>query len=307
MPTEGRSVNILVVGGGGQVGTELRRHDWPFGTAVHAPSREALDMTSETAIETVLAERDWAAAINVAAYTFVDRAETEVAEAWRLNALAPAILASATRRRKVPLVHVSTDYVFDGAASRPYEEHDPVAPLGVLGASKEGGEQAVRTANPRHAIIRTAWVVSAHRTNFVKTMLRLARERDALRVVDDQLGCPTAAKDLAGVLATVALRLAREPAAPTGIYHAVNAGETSWCGFAREIMTQAAARGARDVPVEAISTKDFSTPARRPVNSRLSAAKLERDFGIRLRPWQDALSDILDELIGPIAPRSTES
>ena len=294
-------MNILVVGGGGQVGTELRRHDWPFGTAIHAPPREAFDITSEAAVEAILAEHDWAAVINVAAYTLVDRAETEVAEAWRLNALGPAILASATCRRSVPLVYVSTDYVFDGTASRPYEESDPVAPLGVYGASKEGGEQAVRTASPRHAIIRTAWVVSAHRTNFVKTMLRLAGERDALRVVDDQLGCPTAAKDLAAVLATVALRLAHDPAAPTGTYHAVNAGETSWCGFAREIMTQAEARGARYVPVEAISTKDFVTPARRPANSRLSTAKLDRDFGIRLRPWEDALSEILDELVGPIA------
>ena len=297
-------MNILILGGSGQVGTELRRHAWPSRIMVHAPSRQALDVTNETAIDEVLAERDWAVVLNVAAYTSVDRAETEVAEAWRLNGLAPALLASATRRRGVPLVHVSTDYVFDGNAERPYVETDPVAPLAVYGASKEGGEQAVRTANPRHAIVRTAWVVSAHRANFVKTILRLAEERDMLRVVDDQLGCPTAAKDLAAVLATVALRLARDPAAPTGTYHAVNAGEISWCGFAREIIKQAVARGACCVPVEAVPTQDFPTPARRPANSRLSTAKLQRDFGIRLQPWADGLSDILDELIGPIVHRS---
>ena len=208
-------MNILVVGGGGQVerAASSRLAVWD---SHPCPTQGSLDITSEAAVEAILAEHDWAAVINVAAYTLVDRAETEVAEAWRLNALGPAIFASATRRRSAPPWSiVLTDYVFDGTASRPYEE-TPVAPLGVYGASKEGGEQAVRTASPRHAIIRTAWVVSAHRTNFVKTMLRLAGERDALRIVDDQLGCPTAAKDLAAVLATVALRLAHDPAAPTG-------------------------------------------------------------------------------------------
>jgi dTDP-4-dehydrorhamnose reductase len=293
-------MDILVVGGGGQVGTELCRLDWPPGVAVYAPSRQALDVTDEAAVDAIIAGQDFAAAINVAAYTAVDRAESGVAAAWRLNALAPALLAAATRRRGVPLIHVSTDYVFDGTLDRAYVETDAVAPLGVYGASKEGGEQAVRTANPRHAIIRTAWVVSAHRANFVKTMLRLARERELLRVVDDQLGCPTAAKDLASVLATMALRFARDPRAPTGTYHAVNAGETSWCGFAREILAQAEARGAPHAPVEAVPTSAFPTRARRPANSRLRTTKLANEFGIRLRPWQESLSDILDELLGPV-------
>ncbi|PSC03142.1 dTDP-4-dehydrorhamnose reductase, partial [Alsobacter soli] len=181
----------------------------------------------------------------------------------------------------------------------PYEAEDPVAPLGVYGASKEGGEQAVRTANPRHAILRTAWVVSPHRANFVKTMLRLAAERPLLRVVDDQWGNPTVAADLAAALATVALRLAGDAAAPAGTFHFANRGDVTWAGFAREIMAQSAARGGPSVPVEGIATADYPTPARRPANSRLSTARLSAAYGIEPRPWREALGELLDELIGP--------
>ncbi|ACA20124.1 dTDP-4-dehydrorhamnose reductase [Methylobacterium sp. 4-46] len=293
---------ILILGGGGQVGTALRHAAWPAGVALHAPSREALDVTDEAAVAAALAERAYAAVINAAAYTAVDRAESEVAAAWRLNALAPAILAAATARAGIPLVQVSTDYVFDGSLAGAYPTDAPVNPASVYGASKAGGEMAVRTANPRHAVVRTAWVVSPHRANFVKTMLRLAGERDALRVVDDQRGCPTSADDLAAALAAIALRLAEDPAAPGGTYHCVNAGATTWCGFARAIMAGARARGARAVPVEPIATSSYPTPARRPANSELSTATLSRDFGIVPRPWEAALADILDRLIGPVTP-----
>ena len=292
-------MRILILGGGGQVGAELRRHRWPAGVSVDAPTRAELDLTEEAAVEARIAAGGYAAAINAAAYTAVDKAETDVAAAWRLNALAPAILAAATTRAGIPLVHVSTDYVFDGQASRPYEAEDPVAPLGVYGASKEGGEQAVRTANPRHAILRTAWVVSPHRANFVKTMLRLAAERPLLRVVDDQWGNPTVAADLAAALATVALRLAGDAAAPAGTFHFANRGDVTWAGFAREIMAQSAARGGPSVPVEGIATADYPTPARRPANSRLSTARLSAAYGIEPRPWREALGELLDELIGP--------
>ncbi|MCJ2027829.1 NAD(P)-dependent oxidoreductase, partial [Methylobacterium sp. J-043] len=169
-------MDILILGGAGQVGTELQALSWPEGVRVHAPDRLSLDITDEAAVAAALDARSYAAVINTAAYTAVDKAETEVAAAWRLNALAPAILAAETKRRAIPLVHVSTDYVFDGAGEGFYAPDVPVNPQSVYGASKAAGEMAVRSGNPRHAIVRTAWVVSPHRGNFVKTMLRLSGE-----------------------------------------------------------------------------------------------------------------------------------
>jgi dTDP-4-dehydrorhamnose reductase len=292
-------MDILILGGAGQVGTELRAFPWPEGVRVHAPSREALDITDEAAVARTLAEHDWAAVINTAAYTAVDKAESEVAAAWRLNALAPAILAAETARKNIPLVHVSTDYVFDGSGSGPYEPEAPIGPTSVYGASKAAGEMAVRSGNPRHAIVRTAWVVSPHRGNFVKTMLRLAAERDKLTVVNDQHGCPTSAADLAAALATIALRLAGDEAAPTGTFHCVNAGATTWHGFAEAIVAGHARRGGRAIPVEGIPTSAYPTPARRPANSQLSTASLTAAYGLTPRPWSQALDDILDRLVGP--------
>ncbi|MFC6388508.1 SDR family oxidoreductase, partial [Methylorubrum zatmanii] len=190
-------MDILILGGAGQVGTELQAYPWPEGVWVHAPDRASLDITDEAAVAAALDERSYAAVINPAAYTAVDKAESDVAAAWRLNALAPAILAAETRKRNIPLVHVSTDYVFDGSGEGFYAPDAAVNPTSVYGASKAAGEMAVRATNPRHAILRTAWVVSPHRGNFVKTMLRLAADRDRLTVVDDQHGCPTSAADLA--------------------------------------------------------------------------------------------------------------
>lgn len=292
-------MDILILGGGGQVGTELQAFAWPQGMRVHAPSREALDITDEAAVAHILNERDWAVVINTAAYTAVDKAESDVVAAWRLNALAPAILAAETARKNIPLVHVSTDYVFDGSGSGPYEPDAPIGPTSVYGASKAAGEMAVRTGNPRHAIVRTAWVVSPHRGNFVKTMLRLAAERDTLTVVHDQHGCPTSAADLAAALATIALRLAGDEAAPTGTVHCVNAGVTTWHGFAEAIVAANARRGGRAIPVEGIPTSAYPTPARRPANSQLSTASLTAAYGLTPRPWQEALEDILDRLVGP--------
>ena len=291
---------ILILGGGGQVGTELRAHPWPKGVHVHAPDRAALDVTDEGAVAGALDAVSYVAVINAAAYTAVDRAESEVAAAWRLNALAPAILAAETHRRGIPLAHVSTDYVFDGTAEGAYAPDAPVRPASVYGASKAAGEGAVRASNPRHAIVRTAWVVSPHRGNFVKTMLRLASERERLSVVEDQHGCPTSAADLAGALAAIALRLADDADAPTGTVHCVNAGATTWYGLAQAILAGAAPRGGRSVPVDGIATAAYPTPARRPVNSRLSTDSLTAAYGIRMRPWEAALEDILDRLVGPV-------
>jgi len=294
--------DILVTGGSGQVGGALVRLGAPEGFRLVAPPRAQLDLADPASITAVVASRPWAAVINAAAYTAVDRAEADVDAAWRVNALAPACLASATAEAGIPIIHVSTDYVFPGDLDRPYREDDPIGPLGVYGASKVGGEQAVRTGNSRHAIVRTSWVVSAHGANFIKTMLRLGADRDVLRVVADQHGAPTAAGDLANVLALVTQSMISDPAAPLGTFHFANAGDTTWAGFAAEIFRLSAARGGPSARVEPIATKDYPTPARRPRNSRLDTRRIRDLYGVQPRPWEQATADIIDELIPPRAP-----
>ena len=289
--------DILVTGGTGQVGTYLRAHAWPDGVHVAAPGRDALDLAKPSSIAACVASRPWAAIINCGAFTAVDRCESEIVAAWQANALGPAALAEASNRAKIPLIHVSTDYVFDGAKTQPYAETDPVGPLGVYGASKEGGEQAVRSGNPRHVIVRTAWVLSPHGHNFVKTMLRMGAERPKLRVVDDQLGSPTHARDLAQALAKIALGQIADADCPAGTFHFTNAGSVTWHGLATEIFRLVAAAG-RPVPdVEAIPTSEYPLPARRPANSRLALDKIRQDYAIEPRPWQAAIHDIVAELL----------
>jgi dTDP-4-dehydrorhamnose reductase len=300
-------MRVLVTGGAGQVGLALARHPWPAGVVCEALDRHGLDVTDAASIAAALAGGPYAAVINCAAYTAVDKAESEVEAAWRLNALGPALLAQATAAAGIPLVQVSTDYVFDGAKAGAYAPDDPIAPASVYGASKAAGELAVRASNPRHAIVRTAWVVSPDRANFVKTMLRLSAERDGLKVVDDQRGSPTIAADLAAALAAVALGLAgggergkgEAGEGETGTFHCANAGETTWCGFARAIVAGSAARGGRLVPVEGIPSSAYPTPARRPANSVLATGTLARAYGVVMRPWEAALDDVLDALVGP--------
>lgn len=294
----GAEIDILLTGGNGQVGTELRRLAPPH-WRIAAPSGFELNLADPQSVEAVFASGTWAAVLSVGAYTAVDRAESDIAMAWSVNALGPAVLAEATAKAGIPLIHVSTDYVFSGDKAGFYVEGDPVAPLGVYGASKEGGEQAVRTGNPRHVILRTAWVVSPHGANFIKTMLRLGAERPVLRVVDDQRGCPTSATDIAAVLVTITERLVTDAEAPTGDYHFVNSGEASWCEFARAIFDVAATHGRAPPAVEAITTADYPTPARRPANSRLCTAKIRRDFGIEPRPWRVAMEEIVERLLTP--------
>lgn len=289
-------IHILITGGAGQVGLELARADWPAEVVLHLPTREQLDLSDPASVRAAFAATPFAAVINSGAYTAVDKAESEVAEAFAANAMGPAVLADATRAAGIPLIQVSTDYVFDGAKDAPYGEDDPIAPLGVYGASKLAGELAVRSGNPRSVVLRTAWVLSIHRANFLKTMLRLAGDRPALRVVGDQVGCPTSARDIAATLKTIALRMISDPEAPTGVYHFVNAGETSWAGLASEIMRLSAAEGGPTATVEAITTADYPTPARRPSNSRLSMAALTRDYGVAPRTWQAAVAEIVTAL-----------
>ena len=293
-PTSGA---ILVTGGTGQVGTELRRRS----NAVVAPGRREMNLNDPAAITAMIASRPWAAVINAAAYTAVDQAESEIAVAWMANAVAPAVIAAETARLGIPLLHVSTDYVFAGDKLTPYLPNDATGPLGTYGASKLAGEIAVRCGNPAHIILRTAWVVSAHGNNFLKTMLRLGAERDRLAVVADQIGCPTGAGDIADTLLALTARMTGGYG-PAGTYHFVNAGEASWHTLAEAIFAAAGQRGRRVPEVAAITTADYPTPARRPGNSRLDTASLAVTLGITPRPWRAAIDDILCELLDGRAP-----
>lgn len=289
---------ILITGAGGQLGTELQRCAWPQGFEIVALDQDSLDLTDTAAITATMASRDWAAVINGAAYTAVDKAEDDVVAAWAVNALAPAAFGQACAKAGIPLIQVSTDYVFAGDKQGEWEVDDPVGPLGVYGASKLGGELAVRTSGARHAIVRTAWVVSAHGHNFIRTMLRVAESRDSVSVVADQRGSPTAAADLAQALMTIALRMVADRDAPTGVFHFSNAGATNWAGFAAEIFRQSSLRGGPVADVVPIATADYPTRATRPANSLLSHDAIKAAYGIEPRAWQDALDDILNELIG---------
>jgi len=286
-------VKLLATGGHGQVGQALARRGPALGHAVVALDRAALDLCDPQQIAAALAAHEPAAVINAAAYTHVDRAEQERDAAFAVNAVAPGVLAEACARRGIPIVHLSTDYVFDGTLRRPYREDDPVAPLGVYGESKACGERAVVAA---HGIVmRTSWVFSATGTNFVKAIVRLAIERPELRVVADQHGCPS----FAGDIADAAIGLAERAAAGAplaSIYHAVGDGPTTWHGFASAIVD--AVRARRPVAcanVVPITTAEYPTPVRRPAYSVLDTTSI-RALGIALAPWTIGLDRVITEL-----------
>lgn len=283
---------ILVTGGSGQVGGALASLARRRGFAVAAPERAEFDLRSPAMMRSFVEGRAWTAIINCAAYTAVDRAEIDAEIARAINADAPALLADIAAAQDIPFIQVSTDYVFDGSKPTPYTETDAIAPLGVYGTTKAAGEAAVRQAAPhRHAIVRTAWVLSADGENFLNTMLRLGAERDVLRVVMDQVGCPTSAADLAHVL----LAIVERGAATGQTWHVTNDGATSWHGLAAHIFARAANAGLKTPKLEAITTSEYPTPARRPANSRLATTRLQRDLNLTLRPWQEAVNAILDE------------
>lgn len=291
---------ILVAGASGQLGRELLGCEWPEGWTVHGTDRTSLDLFNTPAISTVIGSQPWSLVINAAAYTAVDKAEDNPADAWHVNAVAPAVLGWACAQSDIPVIHVSTDYVFAGSNAGPSVESDPVGPLGVYGGSKLGGEIAIKTSGARYQIIRTAWLVSAHGQNFVKTMLRLAGEKERIGVVDNQLGSPTSAADLAQAIGAVARQMLEAPAWESGTLHFANSGSASWADFAAEIFRQSSARGGPSAEVDRISDSQFPTAAKRPKNSVLSVENFTKLIGSAPRPWQQALSDILDELIGKV-------
>lgn len=284
---------VLVTGGTGQLGRALSRTNRGRFKLV-MPTRAELDLVDPIALATVLASRRWAAVINCAAYTAVDRAEDDRDAAFAINANAPALVARHCAAQGIPLVQLSTDYVFDGTKRAPYHEGDPVHPLSVYGASKEAGERAVRASGCRHAILRTAWIVSPWGQNFVRTMLRLGSERDRLAVVADQIGNPTGACDIAEAAIIIAGRFITDRGQASGTWHFVNAGEASWHALATHVLGRTDADGG--VVVDPISTADYPTRAHRPADSRLSTRRIADDFGITARPWQQAINEIVAEL-----------
>jgi dTDP-4-dehydrorhamnose reductase len=292
---------IIVIGATGQLARALLRVLPQSGATVTVLARPGFDLEQPHALTAALLAAEPHVVVNAAAYTAVDKAEDEPARAHAINAVAPGVIAAAAAQAGAAIIHVSTDYVFDGTKRTPYVETDPTAPLGVYGASKLAGEQAVTAANPAHVILRTAWVCSPDGANFVKTMLRLGAERARLGVVDDQHGAPTFAVDLARAIAGIAGRLAVDPAnAPAGVFHLTGAGETTWCGFARAIMAGATVRGHGPMAtVDAITTAEYPTRARRPSYSTLATGKITAAYGIVMPPWEAGLAACLDTLIGP--------
>jgi len=293
-------MRIAVTGGPGQLVLSMGERAGAHGHVVIAVGPPALDLAApdDEAIFAALAAAKPDAIVNAAAHTAVDRAESERALAFAINADGAGAVALAAARLDVPLVHVSTDYVFAGDKPSPYTEDDATGPTGVYGASKLAGEQAVLASGADSAILRTAWVYSPFGANFAKTMLRLAETRDELGVVADQSGCPTSALDLADAAIMVAANLAARPdASLRGVFHATGSGEGTWADFAEAIFAASAEAGGPSARVNRITTADYPTPARRPANSRLDCGKLAAAHGVRLPLWRESCRAVVGRLI----------
>lgn len=300
------AVRLLVFGAGGQVGRELLRAAVPPGWTVEGRTRAEADVTRPEAVGAAMAAAAPTLVINAAADTAVDPAEAHPDATFAVNAMGAAHIARACTQARLPLVHLSTDYVFDGTRPGPWREDDPPNPLNVYGRSKLAGEEAVRAALPgRHVILRTSWIFSPFGRNFVRTMLRLGTERERLTVVDDQTGCPTAAADVAAAVVRVAAALAAGKAEGWGTFHFCGAGATTWFGFAQAIFREAARRGHPAPALAPIATDQYPTPARRPRNSVLECSSIGKIYGIHPRSWQAGLADCLDELLVPSSRASS--
>ncbi len=289
-------MRTVIVGTSGQLATELHRQ----GDGLQLQPAQKVDVADESAVRVLLDEARPSLVINAAAYTAVDRAEQERDRAFAVNANGPRYLARWCAANGAALIHVSTDYVFDGTKPSAYVEDDAVGPINVYGESKLAGEVAIREELAQHLILRTSWVFSAHGQNFVKTIRRLAAERDELRIIADQHGCPTSAADLAGAIVRVVReRLRGDAAVAWGTYHLANAEPTTWHGFAQAIVELGARQTSRRPLVHAIPATEYPTPAKRPANSVLDTGQFETTFGFGLRPFRLALLDVMNELQGP--------
>lgn len=291
---------VLIVGAAGQVGVELRRSFQGCGE-IFAVDREIVDLADADQTRAMVRRVEPDLILNAAAYTAVDRAESEPELAMAINVQTPRILAEEALTRNALLVHYSTDYVFDGAKQGPWTEEDQPAPLNTYGVSKLAGEQAIRQIGGQYLIFRTSWVYGPHGANFLLTMLRLARQRDRISVVDDQIGGPTTSIELArATRAIVSGALAGKFGATedwAGLYHMTCSGSTSWCGFAQAVFDRAGKMLDGKVPVVApITSEEYPTPAPRPRNSVLSNARLAARFGVQLAPWEAALDEVIEKL-----------
>lgn len=289
---------ILVAGKTGQLGQSLselcNRGEFDLVVA----GRPDFDIEDAASIDRTLKCVEPATIINVAAYTAVDKAETEPNLCYAVNRDGAGRLAAAAWRSGVPFIHISTDYVFDGQKAFPYLEYDATRPLGVYGRSKLEGEQAILAAHPQAVILRTSWVYSVFGSNFLKTMLKLAKSRARLRIVNDQRGCPTSAHELAAALLTIASKISNGGAERyAGLYHLSGAGQATWYEFAVEIFANAETRGCQVPLLEPITTAEYPTPARRPPNSVLDCTKADRTFGVKLPPWSRSVRECVDRLV----------
>jgi dTDP-4-dehydrorhamnose reductase len=290
---------ILVTGGTGQLASALAT-----AVGVRRVGRPDFDFDRPETIEAAFRAAAPRLVVNAAAYTAVDKAETDADAAYRANRDGPAILARLCAEADIPLIHVSTDYVFDGAKPEPYVETDPVAPQGVYGASKLAGEQEVMASGAKAIILRTAWVYAATGKNFVRTMLTLGKTRPRLTVVADQHGCPTTATDLSDAILDVIARLDATGWQPDyrGIFHAAGTGETTWFGLAVATFEEAGRHGATAPEVAPITTAEFPTPVKRPANSRLDCTRLHEVFGVRLPPWRNSLTRTVEAIYATAPP-----
>jgi dTDP-4-dehydrorhamnose reductase len=290
-------MKILITGSGGQLGKALVIQTRSFGLEPLAMHHKDLDITRPDQIRKIIGDATPALVVNASAYTNVDGAETNRDAAYAGNRDGPAHLASVCSDCAIPLIHISTDFVFDGRKKTPYLESDPLSPLSIYGKSKAEGETAVRTALEQHLIVRTSWLYSAQGHNFVKTMLKLGRERDQLNVVADQYGCPTSAADLAGAILIMAQKMIAGNKICWGTYHYCGQGTTTWHGFAEAIFKSAAScENLKISRVNPITTGQYPLPARRPLQSSLDCNRIRDQFGVETIPWQQSLSRVIGEI-----------
>jgi dTDP-4-dehydrorhamnose reductase len=290
-------MKLLITGSNGQLGWELCRQGGKRGFSIVPLDMPEFDITDQASVRSAVSMADPDLVINAAAYTAVDKAESEQEAAFSVNRDGPYYLAGACAEKDIPFMHISTDYVFDGCKDGSYCEMDEISPIGIYGKSKAEGEEKIRRNLKEHIIIRTSWLYGVHGNNFVKTMLNLGREREEIRVVADQFGCPTFAADLAGAILDIAIRINNGQKNSWGTYHYCGGGRTTWFGFASKIFEIARVYDSFILDkVTPIKTSEYPTPAKRPFNSVMDCTSLEREFGICPPAWEDSLSCMLETL-----------